>query len=153
LKSLCAVVVLIGGFAILGGCRTGSPEQAFNALAEAAERGDEESFLAGFTIESRPLVAGILSMAVKYPKMLALGPFHRTVRAHSASRVGELALVSVTGADSREDESIVMRFQDGEWRLDLVLTQLRWQQSSMEFENSPQTSGIELNPASAQGTP
>ena len=68
MKKLIALVVLL--LAVLGGffawykyARVESPKDAWLRTTSAAMLGDEQTFLAGFTETSRPLVAGLLAHA------------------------------------------------------------------------------------------
>lgn len=68
MKKVLAVLLLLtaliaGGVAYWKFLRVESPEDAWLRTTSAAMLGDEQAFLAGFTDESRPLVAGLLAHA------------------------------------------------------------------------------------------
>jgi hypothetical protein len=64
LAVLALVVVVAGAFAAwYKYVRVESPKEAWLRTTAAAMLGDEQTFLAGFTDQSRPLVAGLLAHA------------------------------------------------------------------------------------------
>ena len=65
LLAIFALLVVVGGavFAWYRFVRVETPKDAWLRATSAAMLGDEQTFLAGFTDESRPLVAGLLAHA------------------------------------------------------------------------------------------
>jgi hypothetical protein len=115
-----------------GGCRSvNSPREAFDAVAVAAEEGDEAVFLDGFTESSRALLRGMFALSDESSAHFKLGDFVGSVRAQDFSEQSDgVALVLVQSSEvPPEVAQIVMRLEDGEWRIDLVSTELLWNRS------------------------
>ena len=123
----CLVLLLL-----VAGCRTPeSPDVAFNKIAAAAESGDTERFIEGFTAPSRSLLDGMLALSGPDSSLFRLGQFASRAEAKEFSeQSGGVALVLVQSTDSRpEVAQLVMRLEDGAWRIDLVSTELLWNRS------------------------
>ena len=109
-----------------GGCKTQGPGEAFEALAEAEQKGDQEAFLEYLMPDSRAVMELILSNRATYPKILPIGG-GKSVRAVEVKLSGELAYVVVeSGHEPPELAIVVMRQWKGKWRLDLLQTALEW---------------------------
>lgn len=110
-----------------------APIDAFNALATAAEGGDQAAFEGGFTAESQQLVAGFFSESAAHKKTMKLGPFGVPVRAIGAKIKNDMAIVSLASADSETGKArVIMRREGRSWRLDLVATEWLWNQDWAE---------------------
>lgn len=112
--------------ALWSGCTRPDPSQAFDAVALAAEQGDEEAFLDGLTVESRALVDALLHLPRRRQEAMKLG-FDEAIRAktHHIQGDGQLAIVAVA-SPAGEEAQVFMRQEDGHWRLDLMSTELLW---------------------------
>ena len=114
--------------ALLTGCGASTPEAAFDRLAEAAESGDSEAFLAGCTTETRALLEGLDAFSARYPELLKSGPFSNRVRAVAAEIQSPSAIVLVS-SDGGERGEVVFRDDHGRWLLDLIGTEMLWNRS------------------------
>ena len=124
----CFVVCI----SVWAGCRAEpSPSEAFDAVAIAAESGDTDAFLDGFTDTSRAMLEGVFAIAGRNSRHFVLGAFSGRARATDFSEQSDgVALVLVQSTDSPpEVAQIVMRKETGRWRIDLVSTELLWNRS------------------------
>jgi len=117
---------------VISACQTAkTPGQAFDAVARAAEEGNEAKFLMGFTESSRALLGGLFALTDGESSHFELGGFSGQVRAKDYSEQSDgVALGLVQSSDiPPEVAQIVMRLEAGEWRVDLVSTELLWNRS------------------------
>ncbi len=120
-------IVLLCFACVAAGCSGATPVESLDRTMEAAERGDDEVFLAGLTVESRTLLQGLHAFPHPGVHRLRMAGFSKTVRAVKVDLDGEFAYVKVrTNQTPPEAGVIVMRKEDGEWRLDMVETELLW---------------------------
>jgi len=116
-----AILVLAGSLAACGR----SPTRAFDALQEAARKGDTEAFALGFSAESQPFARALLALyASQYP---AGGPSPRPLDqltlsdAQSETIEGDKAKV-VVAAKGGKPVTLIFVKESGAWKLDVRLT-------------------------------
>ena len=134
MRAPAAFILSVFLVAVSSGCKPKGPGEAFDRLSAAADSGDVEGFLSGLTRESRALVEGVLSLRDRYPDALKLGGFQTRNRAASVRMQGELAVVTVSDASpERSGDLVIMRQEDGGWKLDFVLTEQLWNRNRPFF--------------------
>lgn len=113
------------------------PSQAFDAFASAIESGDYASASAHLTARSAPVFDAVVAIARSAPQSATANP-SRAVPAGalsgSARAVGiadggsDFALLAVeaTSPEGVERAQVIMRLEDGHWRLDLPDTESLW---------------------------
>ena len=96
-------------------------------MAAAAEAGDEGAFLDGFAKESRGLMQVLLTDPQRRSRILPQFE-HRVRSVHVELQPGgEMAMVVVeTDSQPAERGHVIMMLEDGNWRLDLIATELLW---------------------------
>ena len=131
LRRRASRVMLLVAVLVLGCNRPEPPDVAFNRLAAAAEAGDMDTFLTGFTEPSRALLDGVMAVSGGRSGAFAIGSFSQGVQAVQYSeQADDFALVLVQSGDTPpEVAQLVMRLDDGAWRVDLISTELLWNRS------------------------
>jgi hypothetical protein len=154
--SLRLRVSLVAALVMCAGCPAPlSPSAAFDKMAKAGEDGDREAFLAGLSQASRDALDGVLAVAGEHPGRVRLGKMDATVRAVSfTSPQPEIALVLVETTDSPPQRAqVVMRLEDGAWRLDLLSTELLWNRDWELSGGAPRRGGwFEVDSLDNQGS-
>lgn len=123
---LAAVVVAglaAGGWWSWGRWQTVTPEDAFLRATASAALGDEDAFVAGFTQDSRPLVAALLALARgDDPKTSTRHPYHwlLTEQIESADVQGDQAWLRVRRPGATQSYDVPMRKVDGGWYIDAL---------------------------------
>jgi hypothetical protein len=110
------------------GCTRLPPTAVFDDLAVAAERGDMASFLGGLTPESSATMSYLLNLPEARESSFRL-QFPHAVRAVSIEHQSAdgMALLRVEAQTTPPQQAqVVMRLVEGEWKLDLVATELLW---------------------------
>lgn len=103
--------------------RAESPEQAFLRATAAAALGDEDAFVAGFTKESRPLVAGLLALSRgDDPRTSSRHPHHwlLTEQVEGVEQDAQQAWLRVRRPGSTQSYDVPMRKEDGVWAMDAL---------------------------------
>ena len=146
---------------LLASCAVRPPEDAFNDIAGAAQKGDRETFLSGFTLESQALLQAMLYTRGEHGKLMSVGPFAIPTHAEDAIIKDQLAIVSLSTKDSVTGTArIIMRLEGhsclgrigdyclwelGEWRLDLETTEWLWNQDWVQSGGKDQEPSIDNN--------
>ncbi|MFT5430598.1 MAG: hypothetical protein ACI9OJ_001273 [Myxococcota bacterium] len=148
-----STMIIVLGIGLHSGCKsTSTPTDAFDRLAKAGEAGDLATFLGGLTQDSADAFDGLLAVSgTEHAKKLRLGGLGTAVRAISAQTPGQqdLALVLVETTDSPPQRAqVLMRLEDGDWKLDLISTELLWNRNWELSGGSPKRGAwYEINPS------
>ena len=142
MKSLYVILICLLAF----GCAKQStdPSQAFNAMAAAAESGDYNGFLSHLTRATRDYVHGVKALGGPNSGMLKTGPFKTTVKAMRHTIEADMAYVDVlTDSNPPEEGRVVLRFEEGAWKIDLLATEWVWSRN-WALSGSANRPGYEL---------
>ncbi len=110
--------------ALASGCSRG-PGDVYVDMTTAAQMGDREGFLTGFTTASRPLVEALIGLSEAYG-MRNSNPYELLVFDSIDDEVveGDRAVLTVrTGAKTRR---ILMIEEEGDWRIDTAALEKFW---------------------------
>ncbi len=119
------VLVCAASLLAVSAC-TQTPTEVYINMTTAAQMGDRDAFLAGFTERSRDLVEALISLSEAYV-MADSNPYELLVYDSVDSEVidGKRAVLEVsTGGKKRE---ILMVDEDGQWRIDTQELEDFWQ--------------------------
>jgi hypothetical protein len=132
------LVLLVLPLSIHAGCGPRlDPSQAFDAFASAVEAGDYAAASSHLTARSAPVFDAVVTIARSAPKSDTADP-SRAVPAGalsgSARAVGiadgggdfALLIVEANAPHGVERAQVIMRLEDGHWRLDLPDTESLW---------------------------
>lgn len=130
-------VLEIATLSLLCGCHSADPIESFNTVAMALERGDTAAALAGFTPDSAKVLRGLMSTDadhVVFPSApLAVSTRAVSIATDTGSAPDETLVIVESAASPPEHAVVAMRLVDGEWRIDLVVTELQW---NLNWKNS-----------------
>lgn len=111
--------LLVGAFALLAACDKSGPENVYYGMVTAAEFGDYDGFIKGFTKQSQQLIQSQLSLSEAYG-LKNENPVSMLVfsAVDEVQIEGEQAILSVSRGASKKRILMVKEPEDG-WRIDV----------------------------------
>lgn len=97
--------------------RAGSPSDAYRRMVNAARLGDEETFLEGFTDQSRPLVKALIALSRDY-EVVREDPYERIVLSDVVAETVEGDVATIVTEQGRKTRDIRMKKVEGRWQID-----------------------------------
>ena len=121
-------LLLAVGLALMAGCSAG-PTESYQATVAAAQSGDRDAFLDGFTERSRDLVDAMLRLSDAYG-VETTNPYelliYDSVDGERIEGDGERAVLDVRrGKTTRQ---LLLIKEDGDWRIDTLELESFWKQ-------------------------
>lgn len=117
---------LLMALSLLMGCGR-SPSEAYTDMTTAAQMGDREGFLRGFTERSRDLVGSLIGLSEAYG-LLDSNPYELlvfdSIDDEEIEPSGDRAILQVRRG--RATRTILMVREDGAWKIDTAELEIFW---------------------------
>lgn len=118
---------LLIALSLLMGCGR-SPSEAYTDMTTAAQMGDREGFLKGFTERSRDLVGSLIGLSEAYG-LLDSNPYELlvfdSIEDEQIEPSGDRAVLEVRRG--RATRKLLMVREDGEWKIDTAELETYWE--------------------------
>jgi len=95
-----------------------SPREVFENMLAAAQKGDEEKFLDGFTGDSRPIVKSLLQLS-SGARVSRRNPLQILTASEVTDEVIEGDRAYLTVKDNRGKTRLLMKRDGGKWKFDI----------------------------------
>ena len=110
--------------------RAGSPSDAYRRMVNAARLGDEDTFLEGFTEESRPLIKALIALSRDY-EVVQEDPYERIVLSDVVAETVDGDQATVLTEQGRNTRDVRMKKVDGRWVIDAFELEADWSKANV----------------------